>query len=600
MQSEQESAKQTRKENLVDPSIQCLFSKKPCKRKRLKGFDFCHKHILEDKNSPFQQCSFIIKSSNERCTNPAPKSIQKKTFCLIHTRDPKLKKAHDEIMRRNQKRKLASRKAAMEQRKGSTDASTSTDRLSCETKKSRVEESEFSAAPEMDGIYKLQENGGKKFEAVWLDENDSDAESVDSEEEDPLKHAGIWTVEEALKMCRDKMIRKRSLYLEQYRRLTLLLKERKRKHLLRMSAVYQSNLNDTDDDSNEPSERLPASEIRALCFYQHINGTESLLEKQAREKRSRGIGMKTVPMNRCHHMDSNERCQSRVLPFTKYCSKRIFSISLDPDQKLYRKCTFKIDETLSCESPVAQVSRGTTCQLHALLLPRVSSEGLENILHPEERKTHSPADEGEWDTIEASGKCDGKELTVQKEESTAFPEISENLTVTVKKEGPLGMNKVDDANRFESDVTSDSKKCKEYKNNVTQMENKEQTASLEGPFLQPCLSGGEQNDKKVDESNQLQKIEENGKKEMDNKTDLEGTDDNIEKEKKGKVNEQSAEMSTGSNRDFAIVPSKTGEEKTDLDSRSVGDLSGNSGKTGVCNNDNSKAGEVGNDASNVD
>lgn len=68
-----------KKQTQIDPSIQCLFSRKVCKRKRLRGFDFCHKHIFEDKNSPFQQCSFIIKSTEERCVNPAPKAENKKT-----------------------------------------------------------------------------------------------------------------------------------------------------------------------------------------------------------------------------------------------------------------------------------------------------------------------------------------------------------------------------------------------------------------------------------------------------------------------------------------------------------------------------------------
>ena len=55
------------------------------------------------------------------------------------------------------------------------------------------------------------------------------------------RHAGVWTLEEALKVCRDKMIRKRSLYLEQYKRLHVLLKKRKQCHLMRMAtAGYHS------------------------------------------------------------------------------------------------------------------------------------------------------------------------------------------------------------------------------------------------------------------------------------------------------------------------------------------------------------------------
>ena len=44
------------------------------------------------------------------------------------------------------------------------------------------------------------------------------------------RHAGVWTVEEATRMCRDKMIRLRSLYITQFKRLQHVLKERRRKY----------------------------------------------------------------------------------------------------------------------------------------------------------------------------------------------------------------------------------------------------------------------------------------------------------------------------------------------------------------------------------
>ena len=40
---------------------------------------------------------------------------------------------------------------------------------------------------ESGGIYALQDNGGPRYDVVWFGENDSDAESVDSEEEDLLR-----------------------------------------------------------------------------------------------------------------------------------------------------------------------------------------------------------------------------------------------------------------------------------------------------------------------------------------------------------------------------------------------------------------------------
>ena len=55
------------------PSNLCCYSQEICNLEKLKGFDFCHKHILEDKASPFKPCDFVAKSNERRCPNPAPK-----------------------------------------------------------------------------------------------------------------------------------------------------------------------------------------------------------------------------------------------------------------------------------------------------------------------------------------------------------------------------------------------------------------------------------------------------------------------------------------------------------------------------------------------
>lgn len=51
----------------------CAYSQRVCNLEILKGFDFCHKHILEDKASPFKPCDFVAKSNGRRCPNPAQK-----------------------------------------------------------------------------------------------------------------------------------------------------------------------------------------------------------------------------------------------------------------------------------------------------------------------------------------------------------------------------------------------------------------------------------------------------------------------------------------------------------------------------------------------
>lgn len=47
-----------------------------------------------------------------------------------------------------------------------------------------------------------------------------------------LRHAGIFTAEEVIYIAREKLIRLQSLYIDQFRRLQYLLKEKRRKYLL--------------------------------------------------------------------------------------------------------------------------------------------------------------------------------------------------------------------------------------------------------------------------------------------------------------------------------------------------------------------------------
>ena len=64
------------------PSNLCCYSQRVCHLEKLKGFDFCHKHILEDKASPFKPCDFVAKSNGRRCPNPAPKLPDKGKRCV--------------------------------------------------------------------------------------------------------------------------------------------------------------------------------------------------------------------------------------------------------------------------------------------------------------------------------------------------------------------------------------------------------------------------------------------------------------------------------------------------------------------------------------
>ncbi|XP_071450947.1 uncharacterized protein [Hetaerina americana] len=65
----------------VDNKPLCSYSKKICKQRRLNGYAFCIRHILEDGSAPFKQCSFIAKF--KKCTNPIP-SHEERGYCNSH------------------------------------------------------------------------------------------------------------------------------------------------------------------------------------------------------------------------------------------------------------------------------------------------------------------------------------------------------------------------------------------------------------------------------------------------------------------------------------------------------------------------------------
>lgn len=47
----------------------CAHAKKVCNQRHMDGFRFCIKHILEDPNAPFKQCTYISKRCSALCTD---------------------------------------------------------------------------------------------------------------------------------------------------------------------------------------------------------------------------------------------------------------------------------------------------------------------------------------------------------------------------------------------------------------------------------------------------------------------------------------------------------------------------------------------------
>lgn len=87
---------------------------------------------------------------------------------------------------------------------------------------------------------------------TFTHDNDfSDDESIDSEGEDLLKHAGIYQVEEVIKMSKEKMQKLQSLYIDQFQRLQKVLKDKRKTYLqgIKREKEIYSNIYDQYKDS---------------------------------------------------------------------------------------------------------------------------------------------------------------------------------------------------------------------------------------------------------------------------------------------------------------------------------------------------------------
>ncbi|XP_066926750.1 KAT8 regulatory NSL complex subunit 2-like [Clytia hemisphaerica] len=319
-----------------------------CKLAVLKGFEFCHQHILEDKASPYKRCHFVYKSE-KRCQNPAPKlgAVEQVSFCLHHE---KQRERQQKKIRKSKERKTDSKKQKVVH--GSSSGSRPSSKRSTPVHSSSEEE-EYSFVTDSTQV--------EKIACTWLGNQASDADSTDSEDENPLNHAGAWTLEECVRICKEKMERLRTLYMLQYKRLNHNLKEDRRKMVTQYDMEPQTLLqvkpaNVTGDPYTDFVEDMH------LTNYQKLTGPELLAERQMKEKRNHG---KKSDLARCHFSSDGSRCSSKVLPFSKYCFHHICS---DQEQYLFEQCTSKDEkDNNKCIEPAFIFHE--TCQQHTCLEP---------------------------------------------------------------------------------------------------------------------------------------------------------------------------------------------------------------------------------------
>ncbi|XP_037540569.1 KAT8 regulatory NSL complex subunit 2 isoform X1 [Nematolebias whitei] len=296
----------------------CSFTLRPCSQPRLEGLEFCIKHILEDKNAPYKQCSYVSVKNGKRCPNAAPKAERKDgvTFCAEHAR-----------------KNAMALQAQMRKASSGPSPEALLSQLSChhraETHNLDGGRSETSRILDEESLSE-EEQGPLVLDQTWRGDPDSEADSVDSDHEDPLKHAGVYTAEEVALITREKLIRLQSLYIDQFKRLQHLLKEKKRRYLhnrkMEHETLGSSLLTGLEGLSMKERENL--KKLKALRRYRRRYGVEALLHRQLRERRQAvtegapQLHSRTVNEN-CIAFVEDTRCTNPCLPMARHCVSRI-------------------------------------------------------------------------------------------------------------------------------------------------------------------------------------------------------------------------------------------------------------------------------------
>ncbi|XP_020773596.1 LOW QUALITY PROTEIN: KAT8 regulatory NSL complex subunit 2 [Boleophthalmus pectinirostris] len=343
----------------LQEQMTCAYVLRPCPQPRLEGQEFCIKHILEDKSAPYKQCSYVSSKNGKRCPNAAPKMERKDgvAFCAEHAR-------RNALALRAQMKKACSAPSA----EGLLSQLSGYHRTDAHSLDGR---SEASRILEEDSLSEEEQNP-LGLDQTWRGEPDSEADSNDSEHEDPLKHAGVYTAEEVALITRDKLIRLQSLYIDQFKRLQHLLKEKKRRYLHHRKVEHETLGSSllTGPEGLSLKERENLKKLKALRRYRRRYGTEALLHRQLRERRQALTDGAPQPYVRtvtemCAAFVDGGRCSNPCLPMTRHCLTHIHQ---DSSQVLFRLCPGLKD--LPCDRTVHMgQSEEPRCPLHLPLPP---------------------------------------------------------------------------------------------------------------------------------------------------------------------------------------------------------------------------------------
>ncbi|XP_058806633.1 KAT8 regulatory NSL complex subunit 2 [Phymastichus coffea] len=361
---------------------QCAYTSYVCNQPCIDSYSYCIRHILEDTSAPYRQCSFIYNINGRKCHNAAPKSDKRDvSYCPEHARRAQIIRTKS-----NTKHSLPESPETLLLTIGhyvkQTDPNIKTE--NGEESKDKVIDpfNEIDACkinakgPDILDYASSSESDVEPtavtdtVRGTYLD--DSDNESLHSAEEDPLRHAGVYTAEEVVYISREKLMRLQSLYIDQFKRLQYILREKRRKYLHALKKEKETLCSIHDQKKDSAKEKKTYQKLKALNSYHRRSGVEAILYKKLMERRAEVAGghiQKSSSTQKCIFTEGGVKCGDKTLPSSKYCRKHILK---DQNQVLFKACG-AIEADTACHEPVPVIF-DANCVFHSQLPSEIKLE----------------------------------------------------------------------------------------------------------------------------------------------------------------------------------------------------------------------------------
>ncbi|CAL7933147.1 unnamed protein product [Xylocopa violacea] len=367
----------------------CSYSSYECTQTCLEGYSYCAKHILEDPSAPFKQCCFLYNTNGRKCQNPAPKLDRRDiSYCTDHARKAQIARikstARHSLPQTPEMLLLNLSHYVKKPNSGNEDVEDEEGKVKALDPFAEIDAPRVNASG--CSILDYASSSDSDVEPVTVNDtlrgsylDDSDNESLYSAQEDPLninflRHAGIFTAEEVIYIAREKLIRLQSLYIDQFRRLKYILREKRRKYLHALKKEKETLCSIHDQPKETAKEKKIYEKLKALNRYHRRSGVEGILYRKSLERRAQateGPTQKIPSISKCIFTEGGVKCGERTLPAAKHCRKHILK---DQHQVLFKACG-AVRADIECHEPVPVIF-DTNCVFHMNLPPECKLESM--------------------------------------------------------------------------------------------------------------------------------------------------------------------------------------------------------------------------------